>query len=70
MQVREVILPCCSSLMRSYLEYWVQFWSPHFKKDVDKLESRGEEQNKWRSRIYKEILEEQGLFSLEMRILR
>ena len=43
----ELMLPLYTSLVLPYLEYAVQFWSPHLCRDIDKIERVQRKATKW-----------------------
>ncbi|KFQ31598.1 hypothetical protein N332_04082, partial [Mesitornis unicolor] len=71
-RAREVILPLYSALMRSHLEYCVQFWAPNIRRTLSHWSrSRGGPQISGLEHLrYEDWLRELRLFSLEKRRLQ
>ena len=71
---KELILPLYKSLFRPHLEHAVQFWSPHLRRDIDKMEKIQRRATKMIREIwnhsYHQQIQDLDLISLVQRRLR
>ena len=70
----KIMLQLYETLVRPHLEYCVQFWWPHYRKDVDALERVQKRFTRMLPGLedmdYEESLNKLGLFALEHRRMR
>ena len=57
-----------SALVRPHLKYCVQFWAPHYRKDIEALEKGNRAVKGLEHKSYGKQLRELGLFSLKRRL--
>jgi hypothetical protein len=71
---KDIILRFYKSLVRPHLEYCVQAWCPHFRKDIDvlkKMQRRATKMTRgFKGLSYEERLSECGITTLEKRRIR
>eukprot|EP00061_Rhincodon_typus_P007698 g29660.t1 len=71
---QDVMLQLYKTLFKLHLEYCIQFWSPHYRKDVEALQRVQKKFTRMLLELegmnYKERLEKLWLFSLERWMLR
>ena len=69
-----LIIPLYKAIVGPHLEYCIQAWNPHLRKDVDMLEKIQRRATKLipelRDQTYEERLKECGLTTIETRRLR
>ena len=70
---KELILPLYKSIVRPHLEHAVQFWSPHLRRDINKIEKIQRRATKIipeiRNHSYHQLIQDLDLISLVQRRL-